>query len=274
MRNDSRHPAFHSRLPWHAVFFTLLAALFCSRLVLSVPESGPQLPCEREPFPEYSRVDQLPATVFRERDDAGNDWTPPVCTGWTTRGYSTLVATAGRFRIGTETSDIRRRIGAISEFKGVLYWSTTHQKWQPMIVDAYAVTGAKGQRRKDFSPGEISEGSVLYYQQTDNLSGKAMYRMHIISASPNRLVFETENISTMRYLLIPLFGPGDLQSIYFLDRESSMPNDVWRYYSLVRTGRSASKLITGHEASSVNRAVALYRYLAGIPTNMEPPAAR
>jgi hypothetical protein len=257
------------------VSIALLAALFCSSVVTGVPESGPQPPCEREPFPAYSAVNQQPATVFWERDDPGHDWTPPACTGWTTRGYSTLVATAGRFRIATGASEIRRRIGAISEFKGVLYWSTTHQKWQPMIVDAYAVAGAtKGQRRKDFSSDEITEGSVFYYQQTDNLSGKAMYRMHIIVVSPDRLVFETENISTMRYLLVPLFGPGDLQSIYFLDRESSRSNDVWRYYSLVRTGRNSSKLITGHEASSVNRAVAFYRYLAGVPTDMEPPAAR
>ena len=257
------------------MFITLLAAFFYSRLVLSVPESGPQAPCEREPFPAYSRVDQQPETAFWERDDSGHDWVPPLCTGWTTRGYSTLVATAGRFRVASGTNNIRRRIGAISELGGVLYWSTTHQKWQPMIVGAYAVTAAtKGQQRKDFSPDEISEGSVFYYQQTDNLSGKAMYRMHIIATSPDRLVFETENISTMRYLLLPLFGPGDLQSIYFLDRESPESNDVWRYYSLLRTGRNSSKLITGHEASSINRAVALYRYLAGIPTNMEPPAAR
>ena len=274
MRNESWRPVFLSRPVWPTISIVLLAVVFSSGLFSGVPEPGPRPPCESEPFPAYSVVDQQPATVFRERDNPGNDWTPAACTGWTTRGYSTLVATAGRFRIGTETSDIRRRIGAISEFERVLYWSTTHQKWQPMIVDAYAVTGAKGQRRKDFSPDEISEGSVSYYQQTDNLSGKAMYRMHIIASSPDRLVFETENISTMRYLLIPLFGPGDLQSIYFLDRESSRSNDVWRYYSLVRTGRSASKLITGHEASSVNRAVAFYRYLAGIPTNMEPPAAR
>jgi hypothetical protein len=30
----------------------------------------------------------------------------------------------------------------------------------------------------------------------------------------------------------------------------------------------------GHEASYVNRAVALYRHLARIPTDREPPAAR
>ena len=58
------------------------------------------------------------------------------------------------------------------------------------------------------------------------ISGKANYRLRIRSASPDRLVFDSENISTMRYWLIPLFQAGQLQSIYFLERESQ---DVWRY---------------------------------------------
>jgi hypothetical protein len=62
-----------------------------------------------------------------------------------------------------------------------------------------------------------------------------------------------------------------MQSIYFLDRES---DGVWRYYSIARTGRNASRLAAGHAASSINRAVAFYRALAGIPTDQEPPAAR
>ena len=33
---------------------------------------------------------------------------------------------------------MRRRIGAISELKGLLYWSTTNKKWQTLIVDAYS----------------------------------------------------------------------------------------------------------------------------------------
>jgi hypothetical protein len=63
----------------------------------------------------------------------------------------------------------------------------------------------------------------------------------------------------------------ELQAIYFLDRESS---DIWRYYSIARTGKNANGLATGHDASTVNRAVAFFRYLAGIPTDQEPPAAR
>jgi hypothetical protein len=153
----------------------------------------------------------------------------------------------------------------------MLYWSTTHQQWQKLIISAYALPGATGDRRRqDFSMGEVAVGQSLYFQQQDNLSGKAVYRMRVDSASPDRLVFDTENITTMRRLLVPLFRPGEVQSIYFLERESP---DVWRYYSIARTGKNSSSLAAGHDASSANRAVAFYRYLAGIPTNQEPPAA-
>jgi hypothetical protein len=139
-------------------------------------------------------------------------------------------------------------------------------------VDAYALTGSQlGQRREDFTPHEMSEGQIVYFEQTDNLSGKAIYRMHIAVASPDRIVIDVENVSTIRYLFIPLFHPGELQSIYFLDRESE---NVWRYYSIVRTGMNANRMITGNESSAVNRAVAFYRYFVGIPTDREPPAAR
>jgi hypothetical protein len=117
----------------------------------------------------------------------------------------------------------------------------------------------------------VQQDKVLYLEQVDNLSGKAIYRMRITEASANRLVFDVENVSLMRYSFVTLFHPGDVQSVYFLDRES---DNVWRYYSIARTGRNASRLATGHESSSINRAVAFYRSLVGIPTDQEPPAAR
>jgi hypothetical protein len=85
--------------------------------------------------------------------------------------------------------------------------------------------------------------------------------MHIAEASADRIVFDT----------VTLFRPGEMQSIYFLDRESA---GVWRYYCIARTGRNASRLAAGHESSSINRAVAFYRALAGIPSDQEPPGAR
>jgi hypothetical protein len=61
-----------------------------------------------------------------------------------------------------------------------------------------------------------------------------------------------------------------MQSIYFLDRESDV---VWRYYNIVRTGMNASRF-AGNESSAINRSVAFYRYMVGIPTDREPAAAR
>jgi hypothetical protein len=62
-----------------------------------------------------------------------------------------------------------------------------------------------------------------------------------------------------------------MQSIYFLDRESE---NVWRYYSILRIGKNANQTMMGNQSSAINRAVAFYRYLVGIPTGQEPPVAR
>ena len=143
--------------------------------------------------------------------------------------------------------------------------------WQPLIVDAAALDGPTGARRKDFSADEVTVGATLYVEQQDNLLGTAAYLVRVLQATPDRLVFGTQNSSTIRYLGLTVANPGTIQSITFLTRESK---DVWRYYSLARTGAAVSLLTGGHEASLINRAVATFRYLAGIPADREPPAAR
>jgi hypothetical protein len=244
--------------------------LCCHALAQS--DSGPHPPCGSDPFPPYPDPDSPPTVKVWDRAELGRDWIPPTCTGWSEPGFSTLVATVARFHYSSGAGGLLRHMGAISELTGMRYWSTTRKSWHTLIPDAYALSGPTGdQRRKDFSLEEIVEGRTLYFHQEDNLSGKAVYQMRVLRVSPDRLVVSTENITSMRYFLIPLFQPGEIQSIYFLDRESS---DVWRYYCIARTGKKASSLTAGHEASSINRAVAFYRYLAGIPLDKEPPAAR
>jgi len=235
-------------------------------------QSGPQPPCGKEPIPPYPGVDDSPIVKFWSESDLGHDWRPPACTSWAEAGFSTLTTTVARFRYTSGTEGLLRRIGAISELAGMRYWSTTHKQWQTLIVAANALADSQpSHHRPDFTPDEMTEGKLLYLEQVDNLSGAAIYRMHIAEASTDRLVFEIENVTTMRYFMVTLFHPGEMQSIYFLDRESA---NVWRYYSIARTGRNSSRLATGHEASSINRAVAFYRSLVGIPTGQEPPAAR
>ena len=253
----------------NSVPFVLAAMLFCQ--AYGYAQSGPRPPCGNEPVPTWPGLDDSATVKSWSRSDLGRDWKPPACTGWSAEGFTNLVTTVARFRRASDAEDLLRHIGAISELTGVRYWSATHQQWQTLIGDAWALTGMNGQRRGDFMSGEMKQGAVLYYQQIDNLSGKAVYRMHIAEASADRIVLDVENVTTMRYLLIPFFRPGEMQSVYFLDRESE---NVWRFYSMLRTGKNANGLIAANESSTINRAVALYRSLVGIPTSQEPPAAR
>jgi len=248
----------------------LFTAILCSGLS-SHAAAGSQPPCGCGTFPPYPDLERSPIVRVWDSVELGRDWTPPVCTGWTYSDSTMMVVTVARFHHTSGVEGLLRRVGAISERTGIRYWSTTRKRWQTLVIDACALSEAVGDRcRKDFSPDEMVEGGSLYFQQEDNLSGKAIYRMRILSASLDRLVFNTENISTMRYFFIPLFRPGDMQSIYFFERESQ---EVWRYYGIVRTSKITSLLTAGNEASYINRSVAFYRYITGVPTDKEPPAA-
>jgi len=252
----------------------MVAAMLLAGTVCFAQSSTPVPvpPCEAEPVPAYPNIDAAPVSKLWSRAEFGRDWKPPACTGWKATGFTTLVTTVARFRSGSGSEGLLRRAGAVSQLAGLRYWSTTHQQWQTLIKDAWALTAAQsGRRRLDYAPDELKAGSAVYFQQTDNLTGKGIYRMRIAEASADRIVFGVENVDTMRYLFLPVFPPGELQSVYFLDRES---NDVWGYYSILRTGLNASALVTANESSAINRAVAFYRWFVGIPMDREPPAAR
>ena len=231
MRNKNELPRFRNALTLSALLLVLPAAypareadrfehspssLQAGRLIDVGPQLGPQPPCGKEPIPPYSGLDDLAIVKSWSKSDFGRDWKPPACTGWTEVGFTTLVTIAARFHHTSEAEGLLRHIGAISELAGMRYWSTTHKQWQTLIVDAYALTGLQpSQRREDFTPEEMKKGKLLYYVQVDNLSGKATYRMHIVEASANRLVFDVENVSTMSYHLIPIFHPGETQRTSF-----------------------------------------------------------
>ena len=95
--------------------------------------------------------------------------------------------------------------------------------------------------------------------------------MTVLEATPDRVVVSMENVSAIRLLLITLFPPGSVQTVHFLERQ---PDGSWGYYSLMRTRASSSLLTGGFLSSYVNRAAAFYRYIAQIPGDAAPAAAR
>ena len=235
--------------------------------------SGPIPPCDGRPQPSYAAPGESEHFGIWTGSDLGGGWSPPHCTGWTGFDFRIIVALAARFRDPVTTDQLLARFGAISSLVGVRYWSATERTWRELITSATAVEGSAGkQPRADFSISEMRSGKDLYFGQTDNRSaGIVVYRMRILEAAPDRVAVSVENVTSIRLLLVTLFPPNGVQSVHILERQ---PDGGWGYYTLMRT-RANSSFLTGSFASSyVNRAVAFYRHIAGIPEDAEPAAAR
>jgi hypothetical protein len=245
---------------------------------------GPEPPCSEAPlFPPYAEIDAAPNVGAWSGDDLGlkSDWRPPPCTGWTSSDSDMLVALAARFHYDGGVDGLLARFGAISELTDVSYWSVSKTRWRDLVEEAYAVTGVAGEDddgskpRGDFSAAELRAAREVYlYQDDTGPAGGAIYRMRLLEFEPTRLVVTFENVSAVKMLFVTVFAPGALQSVYFLDLLS--PDEgIWGYYSLTRgTVAELGDLLMEHQtASYLNRAAAVYRHIAGIPTDQEPPVA-
>jgi len=250
--------------------------LFISLLVLTVPAraASPQPPCPDAAIPAYSAPGAAPTiATWHAGDLEQSGWRPPGCTGWSPASRSKLiVALAGSFDFKGSLDQLLERLGAISAIRTIRYWSTTDKNWRPIANDAYALSGPdKASRRGDFSASDLVRNAKLYYWEDDSRSGEIVYRMSVFENTPNRAVIAIENVTAVRKFFVTLFKPGALQSTIFVQRLSP---GRFGLYILSRTGEGTSTLAEGRDASYVNRAVALYRQLAGIKTDLEPPAAR
>jgi hypothetical protein len=250
----------------------LVLLFICPTVVLADP-GGPRLPCGTAPSPIYSAPGARPNIgIWTEGELGPVGWPPPSCAGWPSGRPKLLVALAASFRSHRTVDDLLARIGAISLLRGVRYWSVTDKAWQPLVMDASALQGPDAaQRRPDFSTSELRSGELRYYSQHDNRSsGDVVYRMRVRESSSARIVVETENVTAVRFHIVSLFEAQALRSLLFLDRLSP---GIWGVYDLTRVGEGAMSLAVSYEASYINRAAAIYRHIAGIPTDQEPPAA-
>ncbi len=233
---------------------------------------GPIPPCEDGVLPAYA-APGAPLNVqvwFGEHLEG--KWSPPPCTDWASGSVTILVASAGRFHYDGGVEALLERIGAISRLTTIRYWSVTRGRWHQLIPEAFALSTAdRKSRRADFSGEELRPGRTLYFWQEESSSaGSAIYQLRVLTREPDRLVVAMENTEPVRLALLTLFEPGEYRFLYFLERESPV---LWRYYSLFRAVSGPSLFANQHEKSYINRAVAVYRHLAGIQTDRDPPPA-
>jgi hypothetical protein len=230
-------------------------------------QERPRTPCEGSPPLAYPEPGVAPAVAVWSDNDA---WRPPACSGWTVPGFRLLTAVAASFRSEDGIDRLLTRFGAISTLTGVRFWSASDRSWKPLMEAAAALNGpGASPARPDFSPLEMKSGEALYFVQGGGRIGDVVNRVRVREARPDRLVIEAENVTPIRFSVIRLFGAGELQTLYVLERQAP---GVWTYYSLTRVGRGASSLVSSHVDSFVSRAVALYLHFAGLPPERALPS--
>jgi hypothetical protein len=220
--------------------------------------------------PVYAPVDAAPDVRWWDPSVGG---LPPIRTsrlGFTDSAPTRVVALAATFRNNEGRDALLSRFGAISQWVGIRYWSTTDQAWRPLFRASAALTDASGPPRGDFTLAEMVGGKPLYFSQTDGRTQRPIIsKMRILETTAQSFIVQTENVTAVRWSLLTLFAPGELRSVYFLNQAAS---GLWRYYSL--TGFNGPRWLPADSKKSyINRTVALYRHFTGIRTDLEPPAA-
>jgi hypothetical protein len=209
-------------------------------------------------------------------DESIADWSPPDCTGWETRPVRALLGAAGRFRLSGDSTVLVERLARISAMTDMIYYSATRNRWRELFDEAYALSRPDPDAaREDFTAADLEANTEAYFWlQENNPTAGVVYRVSLHDKTPNRLVFETVNVTPLKTELLfirrTVADPGDFRQLYILEREH---DDVWQYYSLARM--SGSGALAGlSEESLRNRAEAVFRYIAGLDMAREPPAAR
>lgn len=230
----------------------------------------PRPPCAGPPSPDYPPAGAPPAVGAWFADELGETWRPDACLGWAGGSGLALVALAGRFDDPGGLAAVQARLGAFSQHTAILYWSVSRQTWRPLFAESWALAGAdRDSRRGDFAPADMTPGSLLHFWQKPNEpQGGAVYRIAVVAADGRRLEAAETNLTPLTFLGLPLIPVDGQEARLWIEAEAP---GRFRYYALSRlSGRLPFGLA---RASLVNRAVALFRHAAGVPTDREPPAA-
>jgi hypothetical protein len=229
--------------------------------------------CDATQRPSAVPAGPLPQVHVWKKSDLPAGWHPPACLPWPSASDAAVVETLGTFASGGDGAALLARLGHVSRLTGLKYWSAADQEWRPLFTQAVALSGPDPDaKRADFAPSELHQGGTYYLLQSDgNPLGPIVQAMTIIEATPTRLVANMRNVSGLGFLGMPLVSEDALQTFFDLARN---PDGTWSYYSLARLATHLPGFLEPSEATLENRAVAIFRFVAGYRDDIEPPIAR
>lgn len=221
-----------------ALSLALPLALFGGAATLA---QGLRPPCGTAAEPQFPALEESPVpAVWRESELSRLNWTPAACFGWSGR-TRLAAAVAGTFTFAGGMDRLLDRMGAFSRFKFIPYWSNAARDWRPLAHEAGLVGAARSSADSDLFAADFVPGRAYAYFQV-GAPGRTTYRLTVRERSAHRVVLATENTSAIRLAFLPLFDPGALQSVIFVERRGP---DSWRYFQAVRAGDGTSLLALG-----------------------------
>ena len=220
---------------------------------------------DEEPVPAYAANGELPTVASW----SGLNALPDSCRIALQASAKLTVALAGTFDYPGSVSDLAARLGAISETKGMLYWSVSDDNWRKLVSDAFALESPDADSaRADFTSQEVLSGQTLYFAQEDTRSsGTNVLGMSVLDSSADNVVFKSYNETAVRLGPLKLIRSEDAQSTLFLNRVN---HGTWTYYSLSVIKRSA---LAARKKSLINRQYAFFRFLIEQKLDEDPPLA-
>lgn len=233
------------------------------------PATPPVLPCNAAPSPAWPATPGKVDLAIWEDGDLQTAWQPPACGHWQSADYSVLMAAVGRLSAPGGSDALLRRMGRVSELAGLRYWSVSREARATLISEAHALTRAQEDaKRADFSTDELKPGrDYFYWQHEPTTSGSAVYAMRVLEHTDDRLLVSVRNASDNRYLGFTMLAAGRAQTLYLFQR---LDGDQWGYYQLTRLGHGPFDWLPIGKASYANRAIAMFRWFAGLPEDAVP----
>ena len=250
---------------WPVLLIVALSSIFTVQNAQT--ESLPDCPSgiDKKPVPAYAENGDLPSVASWSNLDA----LPESCRLALQSPARLTVALAGIFDYSGTASDLAARLGAISESKGMLYWSVSDEDWRKLVSDAFALKSPDvNSARANFTSREVLSGQPLFSAQEDTRSwGTNVLGMIVLDSSADNIVLKSYNKTAIRMGPIKLIRSEDAQSILFLTR---VDDSTWKYYSLAVIKRGA---LAARKKSLINRQYAFFRFLTEQKQDEDPPLA-
>ncbi len=221
---------------------------------------------------EPGEVSSLPEIAVWYGDTVRLGGAVPDCLDWPVEELNAAIETNGRFVEPGGWDAVLARIGAVSAQKEIRYWSWSRSRWRELLADSAALSAPDpAAMRADFLPAELEPGRTLYLRQRPNgAEHDAVLRMEVVERSSDRLVIDVENANGVPVNFLLRVQPAQTRLAIIIEAE---PDNHFRYRSLMGLDLELGPFLRGLAGDSLrHRSVAIFRYIAGIPTDQEPHA--